>query len=228
LRALVTAYQQAEVVFDSAVEKLVRDILPRCEDIERISDQKLDQLYSLREIYNAFAPLETEAALICQPVKAICKAKEKDRLICEQDLDTLKKVFVQIKENEQIRRGELEKQVKAAQTQTSQLAAEQTAIQALIANLTQRYQTNEQQMKLLALQESNAIKEMEGRGGVRISFLNKAILWREKKFQAQVSTLWLCLGNSKFPLFFFDTFLHCIQLGLIHHLFFFGFFFFVV
>lgn len=164
LQASLSALNQLEAVgFDSRAEKQLRELLPLCDEIETLVDDKIQQLDTLREIYADFASLDDEKANFVSVMSKMAEERQREREQCTNDLQTLQNNFGKIKNQEAVRNLELERDVQRISHRESELDHEDRLIGALISKLLEKYESNQVERRRLAFTKLSAEKERVAR-----------------------------------------------------------------
>eukprot|EP01122_Echinamoeba_exundans_P005985 TRINITY_DN1619_c0_g1_i2.p1 TRINITY_DN1619_c0_g1~~TRINITY_DN1619_c0_g1_i2.p1 ORF type:complete len:717 (+),score=128.54 TRINITY_DN1619_c0_g1_i2:72-2222(+) len=189
LQASLSSLQQLEAVgFDSRAEKQLRELLPLCDEIETLVDDKLQQLDTLREIYADFATLDEEKASYVDVLSAMSAERQREREQCANDLQTLQSNFLRIKDEEAQRSLALHAEISTASHRERQLDQEDHAIAVLLSRLVEHYESNQVERRRLANSRQAAEKELADRAHL-LSDHTELVEQHQQRLQSRMSDL---------------------------------------
>jgi chromosome segregation ATPase len=189
LQASLSSLQQLEAVgFDSRAEKQLRELLPLCDEIETLVDDKIQQLDTLREIYADFAALDEERSSYMSVMSAMSVERHREREQCANDLQTLQSNFLHIKDEEAQRSLALEAEISTTAKREGQLDQEDHTIAVLISRLVERYESNQLERRKLAGARQAAEKELVDRAHL-LTDHTELVEQHQQRLQSRMSDL---------------------------------------
>lgn len=164
LQACLSSLRQLEAVgFDSRAEKQLKELLPLCDEIENLVDDKMGQLETLREIYADFVSLDDEKAQYVTVMSQMAADRARERDQCTSDLNALQANFARVKDEEAHRSVALEAEGAAALAREKELDQEDAVIAGVLSRLVERYETNQTERRKLTATRATVDRELATR-----------------------------------------------------------------
>jgi septal ring factor EnvC (AmiA/AmiB activator) len=143
------------------------ELIPQLGDLERITEEKLVQLDTLRAIYNQFAPLTKEKEDHKSSMEILSPPRASQLSATKADLSRLRQNFSAIVAESASRQSEIAKERQALSADKAAVADEQKLILMLMLKLSEQYEKNEGKINDIAAKETELARESEDRKNVR-------------------------------------------------------------